>query len=260
MPAARRPFVGGNWKMNTMRRTAAALARAVGEAAPAEELDVWVFPPFVYLDIVGDQLRGAKKGVALGAQDVYHEPDGAFTGEVSTSMLQDIGVGGVLAGHSERRHVIGEDDALVGKKVRAILDAGFTCVLCVGETLEQREAGKTDAVNEGQLRAALQDLPSNLWSRLVVAYEPVWAIGTGRTATPDDAQRAHEAIRSVLAGFGSDQVAASTRIVYGGSVKPGNAADLFAQPDIDGGLIGGASLEASDFIAICEAAAQHAPA
>jgi triosephosphate isomerase len=251
--------VGGNWKMNTTRRSAADLARAVASEAPGDDADVVVFPPFVYLDVVAATLREQERAVGLGAQDVFYDDDGAFTGEVSTTMLQDLGAGWALAGHSERRHVIGETDEIVARKAHRILDAGLMCVLCVGETLEQREAGQTDAVNEGQLRAALRDLPRAFWSRLVIAYEPVWAIGTGRTATPGDAQSAHEAIRYVLAELCDDEAAATTRIVYGGSVKPGNASDLFSQNDIDGGLIGGASLKSGDFVAICRAAAQTAP-
>lgn len=245
--------------MHTTRNGAVRLAREVSEGvrerglSPAR-LDVLVFPPFVYLDCVASVLSDDQSAVALGAQDVYCEREGAFTGEVSAGMLQDVGASAALLGHSERRHVIGESDELIRRKAHAALEAGLTCVLCVGETLEQRDAGRTDEVNERQVRSALDGLAPGALSRLVIAYEPVWAIGTGRTATPDDAQRAHERIRAVIAGlFGAD-AAAATRIQYGGSVKPENARDLFSQPDIDGGLIGGASLKAADFLSICDAA------
>jgi triosephosphate isomerase len=254
----RQPIIGGNWKMNTTRDSAAALAAAVADGlrdAPATAPEVVVFPPFPYLLEVGAILRDRGGRVALGAQDVYHAPGfGAFTGEVSTDMLRDCGVTHVLAGHSERRHIIGETDDLVGRKARAILAAGLTCVLCIGETLEQRRAGQTDAVNERQLRAGLDGVPDAHLARVVIAYEPVWAIGTGVTATPADAQAAHAHIRRVIASMYGDAPAAALRIQYGGSVKGSNAADLLAQPDIDGALVGGASLDAADFLRIIAAA------
>lgn len=245
--------------MHTTRNGAVRLAREVSEGVrerglSPERLDVVVFPPFVYLDCVGSVLSDDRSTVSLGAQDVYCEREGAFTGEVSAGMLQDVGAAAALVGHSERRHVIGEGEELIRRKAHAALGAGLTCVLCVGETLGERDAGRTDEVNERQVRSALDGLSPDALSRLVVAYEPVWAIGTGRTATPDDAQRAHERIRAVLAGLFGNDAAASTRIQYGGSVKPENARDLFSQPDIDGGLIGGASLKAADFLSICDAA------
>ena len=242
--------------MHTDRASAVELARDVACAVAdigADGVDVSVYVPFPYLLPVGEALSGS--GVTLGAQDVYHQPEGAFTGEVSAAMLVDCGVGSVLAGHSERRHVIGEDDDLVNKKVRAALESELGVVLCVGETLEQREAGETDAVNARQVRAGLEGVSGEAMGRVTIAYEPVWAIGTGRTATPDDAQAAHETIRALVGELYGTEVARATRIQYGGSVKPGNAGELFAMPDIDGGLIGGASLKADDFAAIVRAAA-----
>lgn len=249
----RTPYIGGNWKMNTDRKSAAALAREIGPTAAAHaDCDVVVFVPFPYLLLVGEAL--GSDGVGLGAQDCYFEPNGAFTGEVSLEMLHDCAVTTILTGHSERRHVIGESDQLVNRKTRAVLDASLNCVLCIGELLEEREAGRTDEVNERQLRAGLEGVTAEQMQRLVVAYEPVWAIGTGKVATPEDAQAAHARCRAVLAELYGG-VAETTRIIYGGSLKPDNARKLLAQPDIDGGLVGGASLKAADFRAIIEAAA-----
>ncbi len=248
-------MIGGNWKMHLRRDASVGLAQAVAQSAPAIDADIAIFPPFVYLDAVSSTLRESRSRLTLGAQDVSSEPDGAFTGEVSIGMLKDLGVSACLAGHSERRHVIGETDDIVSRKTNAILKNGLTCVLCVGETLEQREAGKTDHINELQLRAALQGVDaSTARSSLVIAYEPVWAIGTGRNATPEDAQAAHSKIRAVLASLFDPGTAQSIRVQYGGSVKPSNARALFSEPDVDGGLIGGASLNAEDFLAICHAA------
>jgi len=246
--------------MYTDRAGAVRLAREIAEsAAPfATTIDLAVCPPFVYLDAVGAALRERGSPVALGAQDLYFEREGAFTGEISAAMLRDLGVRAVIVGHSERRHVIAESDALVARKARATLDADMVCILCVGETLDQRERGEADAVNERQTRAALAGIPESSMDRLIIAYEPVWAIGTGKTASPDDAQSAHARIRSVVGSIFNPDLAARTRILYGGSVKPDNAPALFAQPDIDGGLIGGASLKSPDFLAIARAAADNA--
>lgn len=253
--ASRRPYVGGNWKMNLDRNGAVALCRAIAQdARDVGAVEIAIFPAFVHLDSVHATLGLAKSDVVLGAQDVFPEADGAFTGEISIAMLQDFAVGAVLVGHSERRHVIGESERLIRLKTRAAIGAGLTCVLCVGETLEQRETGDTDAINESQLRSALHDLELDDPARLVIAYEPVWAIGTGKTATPQDAQDAHKKIRAVLGELLSESVADAIRVIYGGSVKPDNAPELFARPDIDGGLIGGASLKSDDFLAICTAA------
>jgi triosephosphate isomerase len=252
----RRPFVGGNWKMNTDRAAASALVRAVVDGLVGlQGVDVAVFPPFPYLLGVGSILRERGSTIRLGAQDVYPGSDGAFTGEVSLAMLKDCGVTHVLAGHSERRHVIGEGETVVATKAAAILAAGLECVLCVGEKLEEREQGRTDHVNEEQVRLGLRGVPAEQLERLIVAYEPVWAIGTGRTATPADAQDAQAKIRRVLADIYSPEAAERVRIVYGGSMKASNARELLEQPDVDGGLIGGASLKASEFIAIVRATA-----
>jgi triosephosphate isomerase len=251
-------IIGGNWKMNTDRAGAAALVRAVyrGLAAVPRHAVVVIFPPFPYLLTAVEALADLDPvpGFAIGAQDAWHEPDGAFTGEVSLAMLKDCSCQCVLVGHSERRHVLGESDALVNKKARAALAADVNVILCIGETLEQRTAGKTDSVNERQLRTALDGVPAEHVARLAIAYEPVWAIGTGRTASPDDAQDAHAKIRRILAEMYSGEIADATCIQYGGSVKASNALELFSRPDIDGGLIGGASLKADEFLAIVNAA------
>ncbi|NNJ24474.1 triose-phosphate isomerase [Alienimonas chondri] len=257
----RRPFVAGNWKMNTTAASGCALAREIAAAVPTsrDAVDVLVAPPLPYLDCVDDEL--AKSAVMLGAQNCYHEKEGAFTGEVSPQMLADLDVDYVILGHSERRHVLGETDADVNKKVAAALAAGLGVILCVGETLEQREAGETEKVLAEQLSGGLAGLTAEQFTAgpggnadLVLAYEPVWAIGTGKTATPEMAQEAHAFLRSKLAEGWGDDLAAETRIQYGGSVKPANAADLLAQPDVDGALVGGASLTAENFLPIIEAA------
>ncbi|MCC6970591.1 MAG: triose-phosphate isomerase [Phycisphaerales bacterium] len=242
--------------MNTNRTTSADLTRAVVDGlARVEGVEVAVYPPFPYLLAVRSILRDRSSSIRMGAQNAYHRPDGAYTGEISIEMLKDCGATTVLVGHSERRHVIGEQDELINAKVRAVLEAGLECVLCVGETIEEREAGHTDPVNQRQVRAGLADVPGDWVNRLVLAYEPVWAIGTGKTATPDDAQDVHRKLRQLVSGLYGPEIAARTRIIYGGSVKPSNAAELFAQPDIDGGLIGGASLKPEDFVGIVKAAA-----
>jgi triosephosphate isomerase len=254
----RKPYVGGNWKMNTTLASAGELAQAVAaQCGPlADRCDVAICPPSVYLYEVGQTAAGS--GLLLGAQNVYHQPDGAFTGEVSVGMLADTGCSVVILGHSERRHVIGEPDTLINAKVLAALAGGLDVILCIGETLEQRDAGQTDAVNIGQLAAGLAGVSGSDMARVTIAYEPVWAIGTGKTATPDDAQNAHAAIRSFLSYMYDGPIANAVRIQYGGSVKPNNATELFGQPDIDGGLIGGASLKADDFTQIVKAAVDAA--
>jgi triosephosphate isomerase (TIM) len=255
----RKPYLGGNWKMNTERASAAALIRTVVDGLVGlQGVDVAVFPPFPYLLGVGSILRERGSTIRLGAQDLYPEPEGAFTGEVSLAMLKDCGVTDCLAGHSERRHILGEGETVVAAKTKAILAAGLQCILCVGEKLDERERGWTDRVNEEQVRLGLREIPAEQIGRLIIAYEPVWAIGTGRTASPADAQDAQAKIRRVLADLYSDDAAARVRIIYGGSVKPGNAVELFSQPDVDGGLIGSASLKAAEFVAIVKAAAARA--
>jgi triosephosphate isomerase (TIM) len=246
---SRIPFVAGNWKMNTAKAGAIELGKAVAKGAP-EGVQVGIAPPFVYLDAVAQTIAGTP--VLLGAQDAYFEKNGAFTGEISVEMLKDIGVTFALAGHSERRHVLGENSALVAKKAQAIYGGGLTLVHCVGEKIEQRDAGQTFDVVQRQLEelsAAMQDP-----SRLVIAYEPVWAIGTGRNATDAQAQEVHAYIRQWIAGRWNKDFADRVRIQYGGSMKPENARGLLAQPDIDGGLVGGASLKADGFLAIATAA------
>ncbi len=246
----RRKLVAGNWKMHTSRASAHALVRAIATAG-VEGADVAVFPPFVYLADLIAQHRGGT--VAIGAQDVSEHAQGAFTGEIAAGMLRDIGATHVLVGHSERRQYHGESSARVAAKFAQAQAAGLIPVLCIGETLEQRDAGATEAIIAGQLDAVVDRSGVGALAAAVVAYEPVWAIGTGRTATPAQAQAVHAFIRGKLAAVDAT-IASSLRILYGGSVKPANAAELFAQADIDGGLIGGASLVAEDFLAICAAA------
>ncbi len=242
-------LVLGNWKMNTGLAEAVRLASDVVHATADARADVGVCPPSVWLDAVAERVRGSRVG--LGAQNVYPEASGAFTGEVSPGMLAEIGCRYVLCGHSERRAILGESSALVARKVAACLAASLTPVLCVGETLEERDGGQAETIVADQMTASLDgvDAPGSL----VVAYEPVWAIGTGRTASPEQAQAMHAALRSRLTEcFGTDGPA--IQLLYGGSVKPDNAAELFGQPDIDGALVGGASLDAAGFAAIVAAA------
>lgn len=265
MSHGRRPTVGGNWKMNGDGASALALARAVaagvgpggaGGAGGVCGAEVTIYPPFPYLAAVQGALAGS--GVKLGAQDVYHADKGAFTGEVSPLMLRDVGCASVLCGHSERRHVLHEGDDMVNAKVRSSLAAGLCVTLCVGETLHQRELDETDTVNERQVERGLREVSQDALARLTIAYEPVWAIGTGRTATPEDAQRAHQHIRRVVSSLFGPAAGNALRIQYGGSVTAANAAGLFAMPDVDGGLIGGASLKADEFLAIVRAASARA--
>ena len=259
--AFRKPYVGGNWKMNLHRGDAGALARELADRfVSPDRVDVAVFPALPHLYEVGQVLSAAGSKIKLGAQDFYHEPNGAYTGEVSLSMLRDVGVEVVLVGHSERRHVIGETDVLINRKVRAALDSGLEVILCVGEKIEQRQWAQTDAINAAQVSYGLAGVDPQQMAGVTIAYEPVWAIGTGETAQPDDAQQAHRAIRATLAAMFDDAVAANTRIQYGGSVKAANAAQLFDQDDVDGGLIGGASLKADEFLSILESAAASATA
>ena len=247
----RRKLVAGNWKMHgSLSRNGELLGQL---AAHAGEMacEMLVCPPFPYL--AQAQLLLAGSGIGLGAQNLSEHPVGAFTGEVSADMLADFGCRHVLVGHSERRSLFAESDVLVAAKFEAARRAGLVPVLCVGETLTEREAGLTGEVVSRQLLAVLQRTGVAAMRDALVAYEPVWAIGTGRTATPAQAQEVHAAIRSLVAGYDAD-VAGGLRILYGGSVKPQNALELFGQPDIDGGLIGGAALVAEDFLAICRAA------
>jgi len=247
----RTKFVAGNWKMNTNKASAVALATAVARGTPASGVQVGVAVPFVYLDAVNAAI--ANTPLLLGAQDAYFEKDGAFTGEISLAQLQDVGVKFVLTGHSERRHVLHESPELVGKKAAAIYAAGLTLIHCVGEKLEERDANQTLAVCERQLKE-LKPADITDPKRLVIAYEPVWAIGTGRTATDAQAQEVHAFIRQTLAKMWNKDFADNVRIQYGGSMKPDNAKGLLTQPDVDGGLIGGAALKPDTFLAIVNAA------
>jgi triosephosphate isomerase (TIM) len=245
----RTPFVAGNWKMNTTGESAVALAKGVAAGAPAG-VDVGVAPPFVYLDAVGKAIAGSR--VLLGAQDVYFEKNGAFTGEISLEMLNNLGVKFCLAGHSERRHVLGETSELVSRKARAIYAAKLILVHCVGEKLAERDSGQTLAVVSRQLDELSAEMTES--SRLVIAYEPVWAIGTGRNATDAQAQEVHAFIRAELTRRWNKDFAGGVRIIYGGSMKSENAAGLMQQKDVDGGLIGGASLKPESFLPIVKAA------
>ena len=250
----RKPFIAGNWKMNTDSCSSVDLvkeiASKVSDVADGN-VDVLVCPPFVYLQSVVQALSAS--GVAAGAQDVYIELEGAFTGEISTAMLKDVGCSYVLCGHSERRHVIGEDDELVNKKVSAAVSGGLLPILCIGELLEQRKASETNEVVSRQLKKGLAGLGTEKVSAVTIAYEPVWAIGTGLTATPEQAQEVHAFIREQLAQIYDNQLAERIRVLYGGSAKPNNAAGLMCQKDIDGLLVGGASLNAVDFLEIIRA-------
>jgi len=249
----RQLFVAGNWKMNLngqqSSELAAALKHSIGDVA---DVRLAVAPPFVYLRLVAGILSGSN--IAVAAQNMYTEDEGAFTGEIAGPMLLDIGCRHVILGHSERRHIIGEGDEFINAKVIKALQLGLEPILCVGETLEQREAGQTEQVVSGQLTAGLRGVTAEQMARVTIAYEPVWAIGTGRNATPEQAQQVHELLRGELAGIYGGEVAGSAIIQYGGSVKPANAADLMSMPDVDGALVGGASLKADSFSAIVQAA------
>jgi triosephosphate isomerase len=251
----RKPFVAGNWKMNTNSQTSVELVKriAFGSVETAgQSVTVAVCPPFVYLQAVTKALSSSN--IAVGAQDIYFESDGAFTGEISASMLKDVGCSYCLCGHSERRHVIGESDELINKKVAAAICGGLLPILCVGELLEEREASRTNEVVTRHVKEGLAGLSAEKLQAVTIAYEPVWAIGTGLTATPEQAQEVHDFIRELLGQMYDEELAEEIRILYGGSVKPSNAADLMVQKDIDGLLVGGASLKADDFLAIIRAA------
>ncbi len=245
----RKPFIAGNWKMNTNGAGAKALASGlVGQLSEIDSVDVAVCPPSVYLQSVAKALSSSN--IALGAQNMYFESNGAYTGETSAEMLKDVCCTYVIVGHSERRHVLGETDEMVNKKVSTAIGAGLLPILCVGELLEQRQGEETEAVVSRQIKAGLAGLSAEKVEAVTVAYEPVWAIGTGLTATPEQAQEVHLMIRKLLAEIYSESVAADIRIQYGGSAKPGNTAELMACPDVDGLLVGGASLKVDDFAAM----------
>jgi triosephosphate isomerase len=248
----RKPIAAGNWKMHGSRAENADLVRSlIDRIQPEWGCEVLLCPPFTYLWETGIALKDS--GIALGAQSVCAEPKGAYTGEVSAAMLKDVGCGYVLVGHSERRQIFGESDELVARKFVAAQSEGLWPVLCLGETLEERENDQTTTVVSRQLDAVVNVSGVAALANAVIAYEPVWAIGTGRTASPEQAQEVHAMIRGRVAALDAT-IADSVRILYGGSVKASNAADLFAMPDIDGGLVGGASLKADEFAQICAAA------
>lgn len=250
----RRFLIAGNWKMNTTRQSGISLAAELAAVVPQEEagVEVLVCPPFPYLLSVGEKL--ASSAVRLGAQDVYFEAPGAFTGEVAVEMLQDCGCRYVILGHSERRHVLGETDAVINRKVRTANSGGLTVILCVGELLSERQSGQTEEVLDRQMTGGLSGVSEAEATGVVIAYEPVWAIGTGVTATPEQAESAHEHLRKWLASRYTPAFSEKVRILYGGSVKADNAELLLGQPNVDGALVGGASLKASSFVPIIEAA------
>jgi triosephosphate isomerase len=245
----RRPFIAGNWKMHLDRSSAVALAKGVAQrAADFAGVDIAVCPPFVYLEVVAEAIAGSK--VALGAQNMHHAGQGAFTGEVSPTMLVDLGCKYVILGHSERRTIFRETNEEINKKVHAAFAAGLIPILCLGEQLAEREAGQTLDVVRQQFDGSLAAISSQQIERAVIAYEPVWAIGTGKVATPEQAEQVHADLRKLIASRYNAEVAAKVRIQYGGSVKPDNARALLSQPNIDGALVGGASLKLDDFAGI----------
>jgi triosephosphate isomerase len=247
----RQPLVIGNWKMNGSRRSIKTLIEEILKGLRGKEkAEIGVCPPFVYLQLVRSLLRNTP--IVWGAQDVSHKESGAFTGEVAISMIADFRCKYVLVGHSERRHIYGETDGIVAKKFAQVQSANITPILCIGELLEERESNQTENVLKRQLDAVIDLQNIESFKNSVIAYEPVWAIGTGKTATPLQAQEVHQFVRNYLAER-NEQVAKNVQILYGGSVKGSNAAELFAMPDIDGGLIGGAALKADEFLAICQA-------
>ncbi len=251
----RKPLISGNWKMHHNHFEALQMVQTLSyelEKEDYEAVDVSVHPPFTDIRTVQTTLDADRVPILLGAQHCHFEDKGAFTGEVAPSMLAKLGVQLVIVGHSERREVFGESDEMINAKVRAILGQQMTPILCVGETLDEREAGDAESKVEGQLQAGLAGVARDKVASMVIAYEPIWAIGTGKTATPEDAQAMCAHVRSCVAAIAGDGAAASVRVQYGGSVKPANAAELMAQPDIDGALVGGASLEADSFARIVQ--------
>lgn len=249
----RRLLIAGNWKMNLLNNEAVSLARQIRvKAIGLSRVDVLLIPPFTALTPVAEVLSDSD--VSLGAQNLHDRRSGAFTGEVSGEQIRSAGGGWVLVGHSERRQFFGDADDWVGRKLQAAIEAGLHPILCVGETLEERQAGRLEEVLGRQMEAALAAFTPDLFRSLTLAYEPVWAIGTGVVATPAQAQEAHRLLRSLAAKIGGDKAAAELRILYGGSVGPANARELLAQPDIDGALVGGASLKADDFGKIVQTA------
>ena len=242
----RKPFIAGNWKMHKTIAEAVAFTKQLRELAPlCADRGILVAPPFTALSAVAETLKGT--GIHTAAQNLHESPQGAFTGEVSAGMIAEAGCDYVIIGHSERRTLFGEDDTRLARKIPAALECGLKVIFCIGETLQEREAGQTDAVVERQIKEGLKALSIDDIKRLSLAYEPVWAIGTGKTATPDQAEAVHAFIRKLVGQLYDTTVADALQILYGGSVKPDNMASLMAQPDVDGALIGGASLSIDDF-------------
>lgn len=250
----RRFLVAGNWKMNTTKESGSQLAQDLVTEVPEENqaVEVLVCPPFPYLTTIGEIVKGT--GVGFGAQNCYHEAPGAFTGETATEMLADVGCRSVLLGHSERRHILKETDTDINLKVSKALASGLQVILCVGELQSERESDQTETVLNTQMTGGLVGIDSSAFDKIVIAYEPVWAIGTGLTASPEQAESAHQYLRNWLKDHYSPEIANSTRILYGGSVKPDNAKELLSQENVDGALVGGASLKAELFIPIIQAA------
>jgi triosephosphate isomerase len=249
----RKPIMAGNWKMHHTHLDAIQVVQKLSYRLSSEDYErceVVVCPTFTSLRAVQTVIEADNLPIGLGAQNVFWEDKGAYTGEVSPSMLAKLAVSYVIVGHSERREIFGETDEMVNKKVKAVIKAGMTPIMCCGETLEEREAGETAAKVSRQVQAGLDGLDSKQVGAMVIAYEPIWAIGTGRNATPEDANETIGTIRSMVAGLAGEAAAAAIRIQYGGSVKPSNVAAIMAQPEIDGALVGGASLEADDFAQI----------
>lgn len=248
----RKLFIAGNWKMNaSTSETETLLEDLIAQVSDVQDIDIAVCPPCVYLHKAIYMTKDSP--IEVGAQNCYMESKGAFTGEIAPEMLKDVGCRYVIIGHSERRHIFGETDDMINRKVKKALSSGLHVILCIGELLEEREAGKTESVVEGQLDGGLKDLSETDLGKITLAYEPVWAIGTGKTATPDQAQEVHAFIRNWIQNKYGSSVSENIRIQYGGSVKPENAKELLEQPDIDGALVGGASLKADSFSAIIKA-------
>jgi len=248
---SRIPMIAGNWKMNLNRDESVRLVKAIaGTIGPMDDPEVLVAPPFTVLSVVKEAIGQGK--ILLGAQNVHWELEGAYTGEISPAMLKEAGCTHVILGHSERRSIFMETDAMIDRKSKAVVEMGLIPIVCIGETLEQREAGKTFEIIQGQLDGSLRNFRENkgMPSTAVLAYEPVWAIGTGRTATPQQAQEVHRFVRDWLRSQFGQGLSTATRILYGGSVKPDNIKELMAMPDIDGALVGGASLKADSFTRI----------
>lgn len=255
MASVRKPIISGNWKMHHNHLDAIQFVQKLHYRLEREDydaVDVSIHSPFTDIRSVQTVIESDKMKILIGAQNCHWEPKGAFTGEVSAPMLAKLSVSHVIIGHSERREYFGETDEMVNKKLKAVFGNGMTPIMCCGETLDEREAGGAQAKVEGQIRAGLEGLKKDHIAAMVIAYEPIWAIGTGRTATSADAQEICGFIRGVVADVAGAEVAESVRIQYGGSVKPGNIAELMSQPDIDGALVGGASLEADEFAAIVQ--------